>query len=209
MASRADPAAPGLLQRWVALLGPASRDDGQALLERYAEPHRGYHDARHLVELLAALDLLAGRPPAAVALAGFWHDAVYDPTAADNEERSAAEAARVLTRLGRPGTEVAEVVRLVRLTAGHQPAPGDAAGALLCDADLAVLAAPDERYADYTAGVRREYAHLDDEAFRQGRAAVLRTLLARPALYATADGRRRWERTARRHLTDELADLAG
>ena len=201
-----------LLDRLVGLLsgtaGPAPVDrTARDLLARYREPHRAYHDERHLAEVLVALDALtrAAAPPA-VLLAASWHDAVYDPRTTDSEERSALLAERELPPLGLGAGEVA---RLVRLTSTHDPAREDGAGALLCDADLAVLAAAPQRYAEYAAGVRAEYAHVAAEAFRAGRAAVLRTLLDRPAVYATAAGRERWEAAARRNLAAELVALTG
>lgn len=84
---------------------------------------------------------------------------------------------------GAASATVAEVARLVRLTATHDPRPAVDAGALLCDADLAILAADPAGYDTYAAAVRWEYAHLPNEVFRAGRAAVLRSLLGRPALY--------------------------
>ncbi len=197
-----------LWRRWEAAAGasPAAAQTGRDLLRRYAEPHRRYHDVEHLREVLAALDELAGgaAPPPAVVLAAFWHDAVYDPTAPDNERRSAALAGAALRDLA-PGL-ADEVVRLVLLTVGHDPLPGDAPGALLCDADLAVLAAAPGRYRRYAEAVRAEYAHVGDDGFRNGRAAVLRGLLDRPALYRTAAGRR-LEAPARRNVQDELDRL--
>ncbi len=76
----------------------------------------------------------------------------------------------------------------MRMTLTHDPAPADLHGALLCDADLAVLGSSPQRYGRYAADVRREYAHVDDAAFREGRTAVLRTLLEQPA--ALRDRRR-------------------
>jgi len=148
-----------LLEPWVQLLGsdPDVVGAGEELLDRYAEPHRRYHDLRHLAEVLDAVRAMADREvPAAVLLAAYWHDAVYDPAAGDNEEHSAALADRTLTRLGRPAAEVGEVVRLVLLTRTHDPDEGDVAGALLCDADLAILAAPPDRYRSYARDVRQE-----------------------------------------------------
>ncbi len=81
-----------------------------------------------------------------------------------------------------------DVARLVRLTATHEVAADDRDGAVLCDADLAVLAATAARYESYVEGVRREYAHLDDGTFARGRAAVLRSLLDRPVLFRTTVG---------------------
>jgi predicted metal-dependent HD superfamily phosphohydrolase len=142
----------------------------------------------------------------AVLLAAWFHDAVYDGSP-DAEERSAQLAERELTAAGCAEALVAEVARLVRLTAGHDPEPGDARGAVLCDADLAILAAPPERYAEYVAGVRREYAQLDDATFRAGRAAVLRDLGGRERLFRTATGRQLWEDAARANIEAELREL--
>ncbi|CCA57354.1 hypothetical protein SVEN_4068, partial [Streptomyces venezuelae ATCC 10712] len=74
-----------------------------------------------------------------------------------------------------------EVARLVRLTTSHDPAPGDLNGETLCDADLAILATAPDTYQGYAAAVREEYAFVPDDAFREGRAAVLRHLLDSPA----------------------------
>lgn len=199
-----------LLGPWVQLLGSGQDvvGAGGELLDRYAEPHRRYHDLRHLAEVLEAVRAMAdGEVPAPVLLAAYWHDAVYDPAAGDNEERSAALADRTLTRLGRPAAEVGEVVRLVLLTRTHDPDDGDVAGALLCDADLAILAAPPDRYRSYARDVRQEYGHLSDEAFFTGRADVLRALARYEHLFRTPEGRRRWEALARQNLQSELDEL--
>jgi predicted metal-dependent HD superfamily phosphohydrolase len=183
---------------------PLDRTVREDLLRRYAEPHRRYHDLRHLREVLDAVDRLAGHADDidAVRLAGWFHDAVYDPRAGDNEERSAALAHAML------GTPLAEeVARLVRLTAHHVVAPGDGNGAALCDADLAILGASPERYDQYAADVRAEYAHLSDGTFRSGRAAVLTRLLDRERLYTTATAYDLWERRARANVQRELSGL--
>jgi predicted metal-dependent HD superfamily phosphohydrolase len=198
--------------------GPVT--DPSALAGRWPLPHRtdlrdrllaaytgrGYHDTRHLAEVLERLDeLTAAAPSVELVLAAWFHDAVYEGGPAD-EERSARLAEAELA--GEP-VDVAEVARLVRLTAAHDPAPDDEAGALLSDADLAILAAPPARYAAYVAGVRRDFAALPDEQFRPGRAAVLRDLLDRERLFRTDHARRRWERAARANLAAELDRLSG
>ena len=199
-----------LLTAWTSAVGgaPPAVAAGHALLDRYGEPHRRYHDRRHLAEVLEALRTLSGDapPPVPVVLAAYAHDAVHDGRA-DDERRSAELAAQVLSGLGLPAPVVDEVARLVLLTVTHEVDPQDRAGALLCDADLAVLAAPPERYRAYARDVRAEYAFLDDAAFRAGRRAVLSRLLQRPRLYATEEGHRRWDAAARRNLQDEISRL--
>ena len=180
-------------------------DAGRDLLGRWSEPHRRYHDIEHLADVLSTVDEYGAAPE--IRLAAWYHDAVYDPRASDNEERSAGLAVDALNALGASG-RAAEVARLVRLTASHEPDPGDVNGVLLCDADLAVLARPADWYDRYAAAIREEYRHVPDDAFRAGRAAVLRRLLDLPALYRTPELRDRWEAAARANLHRELDALS-
>jgi predicted metal-dependent HD superfamily phosphohydrolase len=203
-----------LIERWRAACrgAGAEADDraveaaGRDLLRRWAEPHRRYHDTAHLIAVLKVIDDCGGSDR--VRLAAWWHDAVYDPRAHGdaNEQASAALAADVLCALGAPTAVAADVARLVMLTAGHTTAPGDDDGALLCDADLSVLAQTPQRYADYTVKIRQEYAHVPDADFRAGRAAVLRALLDLPTLFRLPE-LARWEQPARANLRAELAAL--
>lgn len=197
-------------EAWAALAGdsPTSRTEWAAVVGAWSEPHRRYHDLAHLAAVLGLVDQLAGAAddPAAVRLAAWYHDVAYDPQRGDNEEVSAARARIGLLGLVDDAT-VAEVERLVLLTAGHDPAAGDANGAVLCDADLAVLASPPEAYAAYASAVREEYAHLSDEAFTAGRTAVLGGLLALPALYRLPATAALWTDRARANLTAELGLL--
>ena len=200
-----------VLRHWPALLADhtAIRD---RLVRAYDDPSRSYHDLRHLAEVLDRVELLLGEDGMntmdrdAVVLAAWFHDVVYDRHG-DNEERSAVLAARELATVDVPPLLVEEVARLVRLTADHRPDDVDLAGQVLCDADLAILAADRERYDEYVRGVREEYAHVDDADFRSGRAAVLRALTDAPSIFRTAPARERWEEAARVNLARELASL--
>ncbi len=193
-----------LAGRWPLAGGLDLRD---ALLAAYGDPGRGYHDRRHLAEVLTRLDELARGgedfQPVVVGLAAWFHDGVYDGAGA--EERSADWAESTLTE-HLTAEEVAEVARLVRLTERHRPDPGDVNGCALSDADLAILAAEPERYAEYLADVRAEYAAYSDADFRRGRAAVLRDLAAKESLFHTAHARSAWEAAARANLARELGD---
>lgn len=172
------------------------------LLAAYAAEGRSYHDTRHLTEVLDRLDELGG-DDVVVRLAAWFHDAVYDAQPGD-EERSAQWAERAL-----PPELAGEVARLVRVTAAHAPAPDDHAGQQLCDADLAILASPAERYQEYARDVRGEYAAVPDADFALGRAAILADLLDRPRLFHSELARSLWEPPARANLAAELARLRG
>ncbi len=190
--------------RWWPLSGyDGLRDE---LVAAYADASRAYHDTQHLTEVLERLDELSGagvgfaREP--VLLAAWFHDAVY-AGAPDDEEQSARWAERALPA----EVDVAEVARLVRLTAAHRPETDDTNGCALSDADLAILAAPAARYAEYAATVRREYSHVSDDDFAAGRASVLADLLAKETLFHTAYAREHWEAAARANAAAELASL--
>lgn len=211
--------AEGLLGAWAqtcaaAGVGAPQQDveaAGVGLLHRWAQPHRRYHDLRHLREVLDAVDALASAAAGAdaVRLAAWFHDAVYDGVPGEDERRSAALAETTLAALAAPPALPREVARLVSLTASHDPAAGDVDGAVLCDADLAILGASPQRYDEYAADVRAEYAAVPDDRFSAARSAVLGRLLARPRLYRTMTARARWEQAARENLVRELGGHSG
>ena len=190
---------------------PGARDLGAQLVASYAHPDRGYHDARHLAEVLERIHELASHGAEfdrmAVVLAAWFHDSVYDAQP-DAEKRSAAWAAEALPTLVDPLT-VDEVVRLVLITEHHKPADRDRNGCALSDADLAILAAPRERYDEYVASVRREWAHVSDADFAAGRSAILRGLLDKPHLFQTRYAQATWEAAARANVECELGALVG
>jgi len=180
----------------------------EPVVARYDEPHRCYHDRRHLQQVLDDVERLLAAvevpDPDAVRLAAVFHDAVYDPRSATNEVESAFLASQVLAGL-EPSQRVADVRRLVLATAGHAASAPDEA--VLLDADLAVLGADRARYAAYVRDVRREFGHVADDDWRSGRAAVLRSLLALPRLFSTPP-MHDLEAPARANLATELTSLA-
>ncbi|GAA3061072.1 HD domain-containing protein [Streptomyces glomeratus] len=190
--------------------GPDPAPYAENLLARWQEPQRRYHTLAHLTAVLDHIDVLQeyADDPDVVRLAAWFHDAVYLPDRSENEERSARLAERALSEAGVAGDRTAEVARLVRLTVTHHPADDDHDGQVLCDADLAILGAPPAAYAAYTAAVREEYGFVPGDAFREGRAAVLRELLALPRLFHTPYGQERWEATARYNIGSELEMLS-
>ena len=202
-----------LLHRWSMLL-PGHAPLGVELLERWAEPHRRYHTRAHLLAVLEALERIGGGMPPearrAVVLGAWFHDAVYTGAPSrpgQDEEDSARLAEERLAGGALPEAEVREVARLVRLTAGHAPEADDDGGRLLCDADLSVLGRDPRGYHRYTVQVREEYAHVPDELFRQGRAAVVEHLLGLEPLFHTGPARELWLAPARENLGRELARL--
>ena len=206
-----------LIERWCQALpadcgSAAAQAAGADLVARWSEPARRYHTVDHLTFMLTVLDEAAAFADDihAVRLAAWFHDAVYDPRVAEptaNEQASADLAATMLPPLAVRPAQVDEVVRLVLLTADHRVKPDDRNGALLADADLAILAVDDEHYRAYAAAVRSEYSFVPDDAFVAGRSAVLTKLLGLDPLYYLEPHRVAWEARARANLTAELSSL--
>lgn len=184
----------------------------EAVVARHRQPHRRYHDVRHVAWVVRHALALARRYPVgdlgAVIAAAFFHDAVYDPTAADNEAQSARLARRALGELGWAPDRIDAVTTMIEATAGHAvPDDEDVDTAVLLASDLAVLAADPAGYAEYVTGVRAEYGHVSDADWRVGRGRVLTSLLERPAIYAPRLALEAWERRARANLSAERAAL--
>jgi predicted metal-dependent HD superfamily phosphohydrolase len=216
---------PALLTWWkldIGRLAPHAHSDaveaiGLDLLRRLEEPHRSYHTARHVVEMSSAIEeleregVVSDREAALAGVAACFHDAVYDPAApaGANEADSAELAVRSLTSLGLDVVDTAVVRRLVLATEQHEAPQQEGLDAAFHDADLWILGAPEDRFDEYCAQVRAEYAAVPDEAYAAGRSSVLEPLLRRDTLYATRHGRTVWDRRARLNLARELARLGG
>lgn len=201
----------GFLTAWASLgseLGlvpELSRTLGLDLAARHSEPHRRYHTTRHIEAVLGHLDHLHVATPVA-RLAAFFHDAIYDPKRADNEDRSAALAREVLGAAGVAETDL--VVAIVMATRDHTlPVDGPRDTAAFLDADLAILGAPSSIYDEYVTAIRAEYSHLSEHDFCVGRVSVLDRLLERMPLYLTTVGQASWEVQARVNLRRERTGL--
>ena len=175
------------------------------LIAAYTAPDRHYHDLLHIAECLKEFEGVRhlAHDPAALQIAIWFHDVVYDGRRSDNEARSADAAAAALARLGATAAFVEDVRRLIRFTC-HDAGPATADGKLIADIDLASLAAAPEVFGENTRRIRREYPHVPDDAFRRGRAEILARFLQRPRIYYTDVFFDRYERRARENLEREV-----
>ena len=182
------------------------------LMTAWSEPHRHYHDQRHLRECLALWMRWRGHGTRAgeVAIALWFHDAVYDPQSASNELNSAAWAARSLVRAGADSDAAQRVHDLVMATQHDAPAAlGSGPDAqLLVDIDLSILGSPAERFERYDQDVRKEYAWVPGFRYREARAQILQGFLDRPRLYHGEHAVALLEAQARINLAAALSRLA-
>lgn len=204
-----------LRDRWDQLVGLLGIDEAEAtrslrdLWRRHDEAHRAFHTLVHVRHVLDVVTFLRDhepvKDPVAIQLGAWFHDAVHDPARDDNEVASARLAGETLLAWDINEERTAHVVDLVLATATHTARHPDEA--VLIDADLAVLSSDPERYDLYRRAVRVEYGHLDDAAWREGRAAFIRAMLARQSIFTTATMRERGEEIARSNLRAELEGL--
>jgi predicted metal-dependent HD superfamily phosphohydrolase len=184
------------------------------LLHAWSAPERRYHSPHHL---LAVLEAVAHEKPAhAFQLAAWFHDAVYDPTRTDNEERSAEWLERSTGTFVKDGdldaAEVQLALRMISATANPlKPLIGDDAIATFLDADFQIFASVPEDYDRYVRDVRHEYAFLPDDGFVHGRRSFLESLRAaveaRGFFFRHASPLAEW--LARENLSRELRALRG
>jgi predicted metal-dependent HD superfamily phosphohydrolase len=179
----------------------------ERLTRAYAEPHRHYHNQQHIAECLAEFDGARhlAHQPEAVELALWFHDAVYDPKAGDNEEQSAALAKSCLEAAGWP--DLAETVAaLVMATQLHDTAAVPDA-ALMVDVDLSILGQGETRFAEYEAQIRQEYGWVPKPIFDSRRTEILQRFLDREHIYTTEYFAIRYERNARHNLEQSIRKL--
>jgi len=193
---------------WQGAGGAADAGLFDELVAAWREPQRHYHTLQHLGECIAQLEpaLDLAQHPGEVELALWFHDAVYDVTRGDNEQRSADRLAHAAQAAGTTAAAVRRLHALVMATR-HDALPATRDEQLLVDVDLSILGAPAARFDEYERQVRAEYAWVPDPLFRAKRRAVLEGLLARPQLFATERFRTALEAPARRNLERSIAQL--
>lgn len=206
-----------------ALNDDVTPDEVQALWQniavRYGERQRAYHTLSHIEQLLVQFESIKHHlsEPHIVALALYYHDVIYDPTRADNEQKSAEYAVDALSSY-LSQEQCQDIYAFIMMTANHQIDESTDSvkyssikcsdAAYLLDMDLSILGAPWSTYEQYAQAIRQEYAHVSDVDYRDGRTGVLKRLLAHPKLYLTDYYYRQLEAQARDNINRELTSLA-
>ena len=151
--------------------------------------------------------------PEAVEAAIWFHDAIYDSKAKDNEAQSAALAEKKGSRAAPIRSASSRIAAMIVATATHQLPPFDDATAirdasLFLDMDLSILGAAPDAFDAYEHAVRREYGWVEEPMWRAGRSAVLKNFLARPHIFHTEEFRQRFEPQAQANMARSLEALA-
>jgi predicted metal-dependent HD superfamily phosphohydrolase len=177
-----------------------------ALTAAYTAPDRYYHTLDHVADCLILLDACKEEAddPEAIEMALWFHDAIYDTHAADNEEQSAQWAVREIR-----GRERADAIaRLILATKHGAVTSSDTDECLIADIDLAILGAEEAKFWAYEDAIRREYAWVHEEIFRSKRAEILRRFLERERLYQTPLFHEKYDKVARKNLSASIDRLS-
>jgi len=200
-------------QRWQRLWRQVgARDDGhpayQELVSLYSQPHRHYHNLNHISECLNEFDsaLYLAKQPLAVELAIWFHDAVYDTHATDNEEQSAELAKTRIGPMKEDANLLASAWALVLATKTHDPSYHPDAP-LLVDIDLSILGKSQEQFWQYENQIRREYDWVPQGTFAAKRAEILERFLARERIYSTQLFFEKYEKQARANIQASIRQL--
>lgn len=183
------------------------------LRTRYSEPQRAYHTWQHIEALLSHFRRHQSKldDPTRVLWAMYWHDAIYDPRASDNELRS-AELLRKQAQDFLTETQIEQAAQIIEATEKHF-VPDDVDPALrndlelFLDLDLSILAQNSEVFAQYEKDIRTEYIFVPEERYREARSGVLSGFLKRHHIYFNRLLREAWEVRARENLAQSIATL--
>jgi predicted metal-dependent HD superfamily phosphohydrolase len=185
-----------------------------ALLKAWDEPHRIFHGREHLRECLFHLEqerwggLIDVVDRGLLTLAIWFHDAVYDVKAPDNEEKSTAWAMQSLALLDLSPDNLDTVRHLILSTKLSYTRTDCPLEAWIHDIDLHVFGCSFDRFAQYTQDIRKEFAWVDDLNYRRGSDLVLRRLVNNPlGIYRTEAGRLDYEDIAHQNINMYLQSL--
>lgn len=198
----------GNLKAALAGIGAAPSDRlFSTLSEVYGDAGRYYHTSTHIAECLhyARQYQAFAMSISEIEVSIWFHDAIYDTTRSDNEEKSAALAENELSLLGASPKAIGRVVEMILATITHVSAHPDTR--LLLDIDLGILGTEAVVFEQYDRNIRKEFSWVPEDAYRTGRSRVLTSFLEREQIFNTKMIRERYEAKARENLMRKLAEL--
>ncbi|HEX8020548.1 adenylyltransferase/cytidyltransferase family protein [Mucilaginibacter sp.] len=143
----------------------------ETVLDRYHEPHRFYHTLEHLDDIWQQLESQGYGDNDVLLLATVFHDIIYDPRSATNEEDSAQYFKEVFTGDSALKSLVTDII----LDTKHHK-PGSALSAVFSAADLNILKQPFDKLLIYEQQIFKEFQFVDHKIYREKRVEVLKSL---------------------------------
>lgn len=174
------------------------------LIAAYSEKQRAYHTLQHVYECLVLLESIRSdlKDAYSVELALWFHDAVYDPQAKDNELKSAELFGRYMVQ--DLSVEIVEKIKRWIIATQKHEAADELDLQFLLDIDLAILAASPERFEEYEQQIQQEYAWVDPDVYSIKRKEVLAHFYQAEPLYQTEYFQQSLEPRAKENLREIL-----
>jgi predicted metal-dependent HD superfamily phosphohydrolase len=178
----------------------------QDLYDLYTNPNRHYHNLAHILNFLNLFDQYKTSIEQALLfeLAIWYHDAIYNAKAKDNELQSAILAQKLFEEY-LDEMSLSYVNALIMSTEGHFPRLENQDTYLFLDFDLSILAAAPSVYNLYSEAIWQEYkiAYIK-VLYKIGRKKVLKNFLAREKIYFSPVFYEKYEAKARQNIALEL-----
>lgn len=158
------------------------------LISRYNEPHRFYHNIFHINDML---NIAMGCRPSNTGIVNliiWYHDAIYDPTRKDNEEKSAELAIEQLK--DHLSSDDVDYISSGILLTKHQFSSNllTTDMSIVVDSDLYILS-HDWCYTAYARAIRKEYGHLNNNEYIAGRKQFLEKMMQKTYYYGVLHSR--------------------
>jgi len=183
----------------------------QKLVEAYSQPHRHYHTLEHVAACLAELDRVqeSFACPQVAEFALWFHDAVYEIGAIDNELRSNTMAKQCARELGLGDGFIGLTEDYIMIT-DYQNLPESSPDSALkvADIDCSILGQDEKTFDRYEQGIRAEYGQYSDADYNNGRRMFLMKLLTNSMIYHTPDFQELYEAKARANIARLIARLS-
>lgn len=176
--------------------------------ENYSGKDRHYHTLQHLDKMLEYLTEARDKIQDwdAILFSVYYHDIIYEPSRADNEERSAQLAAQRLNQVGVPSGMIKKCTDQIMTTKSHQSTE-DGDTNYLIDADLSILGQSWEKYSEYCENIRKEYVIYPSALYNAGRKKTLNHFLAMERIFKTDFFFSKFDQKARENIKKEIDTL--
>lgn len=178
------------------------------IVNSYSHKKRVYHNLAHIDNLLTELETIKAdvNDWDCMIFAIAYHDIIYNATATDNEERSAALAVERLQKIALTRGQLTHCSDLILATKGHAVSK-DRDINLFTDADLSILGKPWSVYQAYSNSIRKEYSIYPDLLYKPGRKKVLEHFIKMDRIFKTNHFYALYEKIARENLKRELSGI--
>jgi predicted metal-dependent HD superfamily phosphohydrolase len=175
----------------------------QQLMDSYSEPQRYYHTLDHIEHCLSLFDNISSKlkSPHALELAIWFHDVIYQPGAANNEQLSADQFMR--TTKNRFDDSLRNTVyQHIMATLHLHSEMNHADTQYMVDIDLSSFGLPWPEFIHDSENLRREMAHLSNEDYCRKQSAFQQALMDRPRFFRSDYFYQNYESQARQNLSD-------